>query len=91
MNFCIVYKVYQFFFLAKCRLLIGLNSAVVYFLMSIVIVKMKSTISNFKAFCLSFNLNVFYLNLVAWFTIGISLEHTCSEAEEIENGHQQIR
>ncbi|MBW8330826.1 MAG: hypothetical protein K0M40_02305 [Prolixibacteraceae bacterium] len=49
--------------------------------------ELKGGIVYFKRLRLRFSLNVIYLKLLLWLIISIALEHTCSEAEEIENGH----
>jgi len=90
MNVYVVNEINQFFFLTNCWWLNGLNYAVVDLFLKRVILKLKSKIGYFKCFCLRFNLNVFYLDVFGWLAVGITLEHTCCEAEEIENGEQQI-
>ena len=59
--------------------------------MKLVIAKLKSRFCYFKSFRLRFNLDVFYLIFFDGIAVVITLEHTCCEAEEVENGHQQIR
>lgn len=49
--------------------------------------ELKSRFGYLNGLCLRFNLNVFYLKRLLWFAIGIALEHTRSEAEEVKNGH----
>lgn len=83
----VVNEINQFFFLANCWWLNGCNCVIVSLFLKIIIVKLECKFSYFRGFRLRFNLNVFYLNLFARFIIGITLEHTCCEAEEVENGH----
>lgn len=91
MDFYVVDEINQFVFLAYGRWLTGYYSIVDYFFLKSVIVVLKSCFGCFEGFCPWFNLDVFYLELFACFAVGITFEHTCSEAEKIKNGHQQIR
>ena len=90
-NFYLMNEINQFLFLTNRRGLNRCNYVGINLFLKFVLVEMKGLVSQFNARCLGLNLDIFYLIGFNWFIISITPEHTCSKADEIENGYQQIR